>query len=271
MTHYDKDEQYPEGACNRDEKHLEGALEALLFVSTEPLKPKDVAEVLAVGETVVCEAFCALQAGYEERAAGIRLREIAGGWRLFSAPDYHEEVEALVLSWDKSKLSQAALETLAVVAYHQPVTREGIRAIRGVNSDGVLSSLIEKGYVREAGRSREKDAGLGAKTYRTTQQFLEHFGLASTKDLPNLEDFAPSEEAKAFIRERLSGPQTSFVLTGDAAEDGIRERGTGVEEFHSRGVEKTGAGSARVPDEVDAELRDVTEKEIDILEETFNE
>lgn len=260
MTQYDK-----------DGKHFEAALEAMLFVSTEPLKPKEIAEILEMEEAAAWDAFRALQAGYEERRAGIRLREIAGGWRLFSAPDYHEEVEALVLSWDKSKLSQAALETLAVVAYHQPVTREGIRAIRGVNSDGVLSSLIEKGYVREAGRSREKDAGLGAKTYRTTQQFLEHFGLASTKDLPNLEDFAPSEEAKAFIRERLSSPQTSFVLSDDGIENGAGEESREAGEFTERADEGSDSGAAHLGDEVDIELKEVTAEEIDILEEEFGE
>lgn len=260
MTQYDK-----------DEKHLEAALEAMLFVSTEPLKPKETAEILEIEEAAAWDAFRALQAGYEDREAGIRLREIAGGWRLFSAPDYHEEVEALVLSWDKSKLSQAALETLAVVAYHQPVTREGIRAIRGVNSDGVLSSLIEKGYVREAGRSREKDAGLGAKTYRTTQQFLEHFGLGSTKDLPNLEDFALSEDAKAFIRERLSSPQTSFVLSDDGIENGAGEESLKAGEFAERADEGSDSGAAHLGDEVDIELKEVTAEEIDILEEEFGE
>lgn len=234
-----------------NQTHIKGALEAMLFVSTDPLRVNELAEILETDQDTINALLHDLQESYEERAAGIRLREIAGGWRLFSAPDYHEEVEALVLSWDKSKLSQAALETLAVVAYHQPVTREGIRAIRGVNSDGVLSSIIEKGYVREAGRSKEKDGGLGAKTYRTTDQFLEHFGLGSIKDLPNLEDFAPSEEAKEFIRERLSSPQTSFVFSSDEEELPNDEQSSSK-------------------DALDLELNEVTEEEIEILEEEFD-
>ena len=123
-----------------------------------------------------------------------------------------------MLSWDTRKLSQAALETLAVIAYHQPVTREGIRAIRGVNSDGVISSLREKGLVREVGREQDRGQAI---LYGTTQLFLEHFGLRSLRDLPPLEDFAPDEESKRFIRERLSG--SSFASTLEDASDDIDE------------------------------------------------
>ena len=96
-----------------------------------------------------------------------------------------------------------------MIAYHQPVSREGVRAVRGVNSDGVISSLVEKGLVREAGR--DKDRG-GAILYGTTRSFLERFGLKSLRELPNLEDFAPDEESKQFIRERLSGTAISSTL-----------------------------------------------------------
>lgn len=226
-----------------DAKFLQGAIEALLFVSSEPLSPKAIAELLEISPEAALDLLHDLQREYEEASRGFRLREIAGGWRLFSAPDYHDIVQSLVLSWDHTKLSQAALETLAVVAYHQPVTREGIRAVRGVNSDSVLASLIEKGYLREAGHSKESAGGAGAKTYRTTPQFLEHFGLGSLKDLPNLEDFAPTEEAKEFIRERLSSPQGTFILNDEE--------------------------TSYTPDEVDEELQEVTEEEVDILEEEF--
>ena len=120
-----------------------------------------------------------------------------------------------MLSWDTRKLSQAALETLAVIAYHQPVTREGVRAIRGVNSDGVIASLREKGLVREVGR--ESDRGQ-AQLWGTTRLFLEHFGLKSLRELPPLEDFAPDEESKRFIRERLSGRSISSTLEETAAD-----------------------------------------------------
>lgn len=105
---------------------------------------------IAPGE---CASLLAeLKVEYEEANRGFQLREVAGGWRLFTHPAYHDVVEAYVLSWDTQKLSQAALETLAVIAYHQPVTREVVKGIRGVNSDGVIASLVDKGLVRELGR-----------------------------------------------------------------------------------------------------------------------
>ena len=161
-----------------------------------------------------------LSAEYADANRGFQLREVAGGWRLFTHPAYHDIVERYVLSWDTRKLSQAALETLAVIAYHQPVTREGVKAVRGVNSDSVISSLIEKGLVRELGRAPEH---ANAIVYGTTRAFLEQFGLRSLKDLPPLEDFAPDEESKRFIRERLSGSSIASTLE-ETAEDIDDER-----------------------------------------------
>ena len=194
---------------------LKAALEALLMVSSESVAATDLASVLEVDPGEVASALAELSAEYLDANRGFQLREVAGGWRLFSHPAFHEQVERYVLSWDTRKLSQAALETLSVIAYHQPVTREGIRAVRGVNSDGVIASLREKGLVREVGREQDRGQAI---LYGTTQLFLEHFGLRSLRDLPPLEDFAPDEESKRFIRERLSG--TSFASTlEDAAED----------------------------------------------------
>ena len=115
-----------------------------------------------------------LKAEYEDANRGFQLREVAGGWRLFTHPAYHEQVESYVLSWDTQRLSQAALETLAVIAYHQPVTRETVKGIRGVNSDGVISSLADKGLIRELGRDPERGQAI---LYGTTSAFLEKFGL----------------------------------------------------------------------------------------------
>jgi segregation and condensation protein B len=207
-----------QGLTNLSGDTLKGAVEALLMVSSESVAATDLAAVLGVDPGDVASALAELAAEYLDCNRGFQLREVAGGWRLFTHPAYHEQVEQYVLSWDTRKLSQAALETLAVIAYHQPVTREGIRAIRGVNSDGVISSLREKGLVREVGR--EQDSGQ-AILYGTTQLFLEHFGLRSLRDLPPLEDFAPDEESKRFIRERLSG--TSFASTLEDASDDIDE------------------------------------------------
>jgi len=125
-------------------------------------------------------------------------------------------VEEYVLSWDTRRLSQAALEALAVVAYHQPVTRQGVNAVRGVNSEAVISSLIEKGLVREAGR--DKNAG-NAILYGTTRTFLERFGLKDLAELPPLAEFAPDPETERAIRERLNALDGSLLDVDDDLED----------------------------------------------------
>lgn len=188
---------------------LKGLLEALLLVSDDSVSATDLARAAHAEPGEVASALAELSAEYDDANRGFQLREVAGGWRLFTHPAYHDQVADYVLSWDTRRLSQAALETLAVIAYHQPVTREGVRAIRGVNSDGVIASLREKGLVREVGR--EADRGQ-AQLWGTTRLFLEHFGLRSLRELPPLEDFAPDEESRRFIRERLSGRSISSTL-----------------------------------------------------------
>ena len=143
-----------------------------------------------------------------------------------------------MLSWDTQKLSQAALETLAVIAYHQPVTREVVKGIRGVNSDGVIASLVDKGLVRELGRDPQRGQAI---IYGTTNAFLEKFGLRSTRDLPNLEQFAPDEQSRQFIRERLSGRSIQSTLE-EQVEDLDEERellDTNVEDVEAVGGEET--------------------------------
>ena len=130
------------------------------------------------------------------------------------------------MSWDTRRLSQAALEALAVIAYHQPVTREGVKAIRGVNSDGVVASLVDKGLVREAGRDPDRPQAI---RYATTQAFLERFGLKSLRELPDLEQFAPDEESRRFIRERLSGRSIESTLEEDGNEDDLLDGNAGVD------------------------------------------
>lgn len=186
-----------------------GALEALLLVSSDPVSASALAQALGIAPGEAASLLAELKVEYEEANRGFQLREVAGGWRLFTHPAYHDQVEAFVLSWDTQKLSQAALETLAVIAYHQPVTRETIKGIRGVNSDGVISSLVDKGLVREMGRDPQRGQAI---LYGTTSAFLEKFGLRSTKDLPDLEQFAPDEQARQFIRERLSGRSIQSTL-----------------------------------------------------------
>lgn len=188
---------------------LKGALEAMLLVSSDPVSASSLASVLGIAPGEAASLLAELKVEFEEAERGFQLREVAGGWRLFTHPAYHDQVEALVLSWDTQKLSQAALETLAVIAYHQPVTRETVKGIRGVNSDGVISSLVDKGLVREMGRDPQRGQAI---IYGTTTAFLEKFGLRSTKDLPDLEQFAPDEQTRRFIRERLSGRTIQSTL-----------------------------------------------------------
>ena len=203
-----------------DSDSLKAALESLLLVSSDAVPATEFAKALGVAPGEAAAALADLAAEYSDANRGFQLREVAGGWRLFTHPAHHDLVEQYVLSWDTRRLSQAALETLAVIAYHQPVTREGVKAIRGVNSDGVISSLRDKGLVREVGHEGERSRAI---LYGTTQRFLENFGLKGLRDLPPLEDFAPDEESKQFIRERLSGRAISSTLE-EAASDIDDER-----------------------------------------------
>jgi segregation and condensation protein B len=167
------------------------ALEALFFVSDEPLTSSVLAQALELDRRIV-EALCdRLQRELEVRDSGLVLRNVAGGWRLFTHPDTAASVERFVLSSRQARLTKAALETLSIVAYKQPVTRHQVSAIRGVNSDGVLRALVDRGIVEEAGR----EEGPGRPVlYGTTPQFLERLGLPSLAALPSL---APLLDADA--------------------------------------------------------------------------
>jgi len=159
------------------------ALEALLFVSDEPLTPAVLSQALELDRPTV-EGMCdRLQNELEARGSGLVLRNVAGGWRLFTHPDSQPTVERFVLSSRQARLTKAALETLAIVAYKQPATRHQVNAIRGVNSDGVLRALVDRGLIEESGR----DEGPGrASLFATTAQFLERLGLPSLASLPSL-------------------------------------------------------------------------------------
>jgi len=199
---------------------LRGALEALLFVSDEPVTSSQLAKILDYDLVDIDEALRQLAESYSEENRGFQLREVAGGWRLYTHPAHASVIEAYVLSWDTRKLSQAALEVLSVIAYKQPVTRAGINAVRGVNSESVISSLIEKGLVRELGR----DANTGnAILYGTTSTFLEKFGLRSIEDLPPLADFAPDEQTQASIRRRLGVSEDSEDDLQDLSPEEVAE------------------------------------------------
>ena len=170
-----------------DPDRLRAAVEAVLFIVESPVSTAQLATALERPEPEVIAALAELASGYDQRGAGIELREIAGGWRIYTRPDLATVLEAFLMEGQRSKLSQAALETLAVVAYRQPVTRARISAIRGVNVDGVVRTLASRGMVTEVGNDPETGGGL----YRTTELFLEKMGLQSLADLPSLAPLLP--------------------------------------------------------------------------------
>ena len=196
------------------DNQLKGAIEAMLFVTDEPVGTIALADMLEVEPGQAERALVELRDQLEGENRGIQLREVAGGWRLYTHPAYHELIERYVLSWDTRKLSQAAMETLAIVAYTQPVTRAGVASVRGVNSDSSINSLVEKGLVREVGT---EDAPGNPVLYGTTRGFLEKFGLRSPADLPDLADFAPDAETRRLITERLSATRKDAVVSDEQA------------------------------------------------------
>ncbi len=177
------------------------AIEAMLMVADEPVPPGLLAQLLEVKPADV-EALCAqIAAIYEAEDRGFALVRVAGGYRFQSHPDMAPYVERFILDGQSARLSAAALETLAIVAYKQPVSRGQVGAIRGVNVDAVMRTLQHRGYIAEVG----KDPGPGqAVLYGTTPLFLEKLGLDSLADLPSLVDFVPSGEVVEALERGLT-------------------------------------------------------------------
>jgi segregation and condensation protein B len=166
---------------------LRASLEAILLVADEPVPVVVLAQVLERPRNEVAAELRDLAASYTAEGRGFELREVAGGWRFYTREDYAPLVERFVSDGQEVRLTQAALETLAVVAYRQPVSRSRVSAVRGVNCDGVMRTLVLRGLVEEAGTDQET----GANLYRTTGYFLERLGLAHLEDLPELAPFLP--------------------------------------------------------------------------------
>lgn len=177
-----------------------GALEAVLMVVEEPIDEVALASALTVPVSRVRELLAELVADYDEAGRGFELRQVAGGWRIYSRAEYHEVVERFVLDGQTARLTQAALETLAIVAYRQPVSRARVSAIRGVSVDAVMRTLVTRGLVEESGHDPET----GAVLYRTTAYFLQRIGLASLDELPALAPYLP--EVDALDELGLGGP-----------------------------------------------------------------
>lgn len=166
---------------------LGAALEALLIVAVEPLSSVDLAEATRHPVAEVVTRLQELSREYVDAERGFALREVAGGWRFYTSASCSGMVERWVLDGQQAKLTQAALETLAVIAYRQPVSRARISAVRGVNVDGVLRTLQSRGLIEEAGTDPSSQAIL----FRTTPYFLERMGIASLEDLPDLAEHLP--------------------------------------------------------------------------------
>jgi segregation and condensation protein B len=169
---------------NRD---LERSIEAILMVVEEPLSELVLAQIIERPTEEVLAALEILARSYEEEDRGFLLKQVSGGWRFYSHPELAPLVEKFVLDGQQGKLTQAALETLAVIAYRQPISRARVSAIRGVNVEAVMKTLVNRGLVEECGVEHET----GAILYRTTSYFLERIGLNSVADLPALAPFLP--------------------------------------------------------------------------------
>jgi segregation and condensation protein B len=188
------------GITGPEGRELRGAVEAILVVVDEPVTATVIAQVLAVPEASIVGVLDDLRADYDQAARGFELRQVGSGWRLYTRDAYASYVERFVLDGQQARLTQAALETLAVVAYRQPVSRSRVSAVRGVNVDGVMRTLVTRGLVEEAGSEHES----GAVLYRTTSYFLERLGLRELADLPNLANFLPESTTIDQLEDELS-------------------------------------------------------------------
>lgn len=167
------------------------AVEAVLMVVDEPVPDLTLAAALVLPRDRVRALLAELAAEYDERNRGFELREVAGGWRVFSRSDFAPVVQRFVMDGQTARLTRAALETLAVVAYRQPVSRARVSAVRGVSVDGVMRTLTTRGLVAEQGHDPET----GAVLYGTTGVFLERMGLGGLDELPALAPYLPEADA----------------------------------------------------------------------------
>lgn len=170
----------------RDKAWLKTAIEGVLFISEGIVKTREISSLLEISEKEAIKIIELLQREYIDENRGFIIKKVAGGFRLYSNPSISEILTKFVKSNIRTYLSQAALETLAIICYRQPVTRTQIAEIRGVRTDSVVITLLEKGLIKEAGKLREPGNPI---TYKVTDRFLELLGLESLNDIPPLKDF----------------------------------------------------------------------------------
>jgi segregation and condensation protein B len=209
-----------------DEGELVRVLEALLLVVDTPVSAESLGSATEQPVHYVTETLRRMADGYAARDSGIDLREAGGGWRMYTRSRFAPYVERLLLDGARSKLTRAALETLAVVAYRQPVTRARVSAVRGVNVDAVIRTLVARGLITEAGT----DSDSGATTFATTELFLERLGLSSLTELPDIAPLLPDVDVIDDLTESLdseprfaklsNAPQTNTSAAFDVDTEG---------------------------------------------------
>ena len=177
---------------------MRGALEAVLMVVDEPVSVMALASAIEQPAADVEAALRELEDGYAAQQRGFTLRQVGGGWRMYSRHEYAPVVERFVLDGQQARLTQASLETLAVIAYRQPVSRQRVAAVRGVNVDGVIRTLLSRGLIEELGHDEESTAIL----FGTTAHFLERLGLSGLEELPPLAPYLPDVDLLDEIAER---------------------------------------------------------------------
>jgi segregation and condensation protein B len=194
----DAPDTQPAAEEHRDLPSLARTVEALLFLSADPLSAAELADATEAGEGAIAAALAVLAEEYAPGRRGIRLRELGGGWTLATDPSSEDAARRLLSRPRTATLTPAQAETLAIVAYLQPISRPEITRIRGVSADSATATLLERGLIEEAGSSQ-----FGAVLYRTNKQFLKLFGLRSLDELPDVARWDPSPEEQAELRERL--------------------------------------------------------------------
>lgn len=207
--------------------NIKSILESLLFVNERPIEVKELAEVLGMEKKIIIQKLDELVADYAGRDTGVCIVKVAGGYQMCSLPANEEWVRKMFQQKNKQRFSTAALETVAIIAYKQPVTRAEIALIRGVNVDGVMRNLLELGLIKEAGR---KEVPGRPFLYITTRKFLEYFGLNSLNDLPKLEEFSGFEkqfEQSALEEEpqaqEAQGAGDRDLADSDTVESGLQD------------------------------------------------
>lgn len=215
-------------------------LEALLLMATEPMGAAELAQALDVPVPVVWEALEELATFYDETGRGFELRQVGEGWRYYTRPAHHEVIAAWVLEGQQSRLSQAALETLAVVAYLQPISRSRVGSVRGVNVDGVMRTLATRGLIEEAGHSEET----GAMLWRTSALFLEKMGHTSVDQLPPI---APHLPEASLLEAELARLAETPVTREDGAMSENSEIPAAGQAAMSERVDEASTPAAGVP------------------------